>query len=107
MIDRLRASLERYANPSARENMLVDLDAFDRNTRRLCDIARGADMTLRVASKSVRVPALLHRVMELGGHTTRGLMCFSAREAGYLAGEGFDNLLIAYPSVQPADLEVL
>ena len=38
--------------------MLVDLDALERNTRRLVDVAAAAGMTLRVASKSIRVPLL-------------------------------------------------
>ncbi|MFH2010722.1 MAG: amino acid deaminase/aldolase [bacterium] len=87
--------------------MVVDLDVLDANTRRLTAIVRQAGMTLRVASKSFRVPALLERVLEVGGATTRGLMCFSAAEADFLSRQGFDDLLVAYPTVQEPDLELL
>jgi D-serine deaminase-like pyridoxal phosphate-dependent protein len=33
------------------------------------------------------------------------VLCYSAREAAYLATQGFDDLLVAYPSVAAADLE--
>jgi len=87
--------------------MLVDLDVLERNTRRLADVAAEAGMTLRVASKSLRVPDLIRRVMEVGAPTIRGLMCFSAAEASLLHDSGFDDLLIAYPTVQTSDLDLL
>jgi len=87
--------------------MLVDLDALERNTRRLAGVASAAGMTLRVATKSIRVPDLIGRVMKAGAPTLQGLMCFSVDEAELLYGAGFDDLLIAYPTVQAPDLEVL
>ncbi|MEM7314714.1 MAG: alanine racemase [Planctomycetota bacterium] len=85
--------------------MLVDLDAFDRNVEHFLKIARNHEKLLRPASKSVRVPALLHRLQELGGETVCGLMCYSTAEAVFLADHGFDDLLVAYPHVQPADVQ--
>jgi len=87
--------------------MVVDLDILDANTQRLARIAQAHGKRLRVASKSVRVPELLQHILSVGGDHFRGLMCFSAQEAQLLRAEGFDDLLIAYPSVQPADLDVL
>ena len=87
--------------------MLVDLDALERNTKRLAAVAAEAGMTLRVASKSLRVPELIRHVLRVGDPTLRGLMCFSAAEAELLHREGFDDLLIAYPTVQTCDLELL
>jgi len=84
--------------------MFVDLDAFDRNSQRFVDIARGANKSIRIASKSLRVPLLLRRFQELAGITAQGVMCYSVAEAGFLAGEGFDDLLVAYPHVQPQDV---
>jgi D-serine deaminase-like pyridoxal phosphate-dependent protein len=86
--------------------MVVDLDAMDANVRRLAEVARQHGKNLRVASKSVRVPDLLKRIVAVGGEHFRGLMCFSVPEARLLAGEGFDDLLVAYPTVQRSDLEV-
>jgi D-serine deaminase-like pyridoxal phosphate-dependent protein len=87
--------------------MVVDLDVLDANTQRLGTVAKQHGKTLRVASKSVRVPELLKHILTMGGDHFRGLMCFSPHEARLLRAEGFDDLLIAYPSVQPADLDVL
>lgn len=83
---------------------LVDLDAFDRNLDRLLGVAREHGLALRVASKSVRVPALLERTLRKGA---RGLMCFSVEEAARLAARGMDDILIAYPTVQRAALAEL
>jgi D-serine deaminase-like pyridoxal phosphate-dependent protein len=80
---------------------LVDLDAFDRNAAKLEAMAGG--MPIRLATKSVRIPSLIRRVLERG-EAWRGLMSYSAAEARLLANEGFDDLLIAYPTMQAADL---
>ena len=84
--------------------MLVDLDAFDRNVERFVAIARDHQKTLRPATKSIRVPALIRRIADLGGATVRGWMCYSAREARFLGDQGFDDLLVAYPHVQSDDV---
>lgn len=80
---------------------LVDLDAFDRNAAAL--EAAAGDMPIRLATKSVRVPHLIRRVLDRGARW-RGLMSFCAAEAKLLAREGFDDLLVAYPTLQAADL---
>lgn len=87
--------------------MVVDLDVLDENISRLAAVAWRAGKRLRVASKSVRVVALLRRILERGGEAVQGLMCFSPAEAALLAGEGFDDLLLAYPRVGDADLQIL
>lgn len=84
--------------------MVVDLDAFDANVRRLAAIAEAHGKLLRPASKSIRVPALIRRVFEVGGRSLRGLLCYAVAEAALLATEGFDDLVIAYPTVQQSDL---
>lgn len=85
---------------------LVDLDALARNVDRLMARTQGP-VTLRVASKSVRHVGLLRRILERGGARCRGLMCFSAEEAVRLADAGFDDLLVAYPTVQRGALDAL
>jgi D-serine deaminase-like pyridoxal phosphate-dependent protein len=84
----------------------VDLDAFDRNVRHAAGLLQHEGHTLRLATKSVRVSALIRRVLDHGAPYS-GLMCFSAREAGALAAEGFDDLLVAYPTVAGDELRVL
>lgn len=85
---------------------VVDLDAFDQNAAAL--FARVPDgVTLRPATKSLRVPALLERLRTLGGAKVRGWMTFSAAETEHLADAGFDDFLLAYPVAQPIDAERL
>lgn len=86
--------------------ILVDLDVLDANVRRLGAVAAEHGKNLRVASKSVRVPDILHRIQRVGGEHFRGLMCFSVAESQLLAEHGFDDLLVAYPTVQRSDLEI-
>ena len=86
---------------------LVDLDALDDNIERLTDFLRGSGKTLRVASKSVRCIALLRYIQSRAPDIVRGTMCYSAREAGFLAEQGFDDLLLAYPTLQPSDTELI
>ncbi len=83
----------------------VDLDAFDRNVERHLAILRPRKTPLRVATKSIRVPSLIRRVIQQDG--ARGLMCFDVDEAVMLAKEGFDHLLVAYPTLQPQKLDAL
>jgi D-serine deaminase-like pyridoxal phosphate-dependent protein len=84
--------------------VLVDQDRFDANVQRFVTLAARHGKTVRIASKSLRVPALLQRAISAGGSVTRGVMCYSAAEAVYLAEQGFDDLLVAYPAIQPAEL---
>lgn len=85
----------------------VDLDAFDENVRRVVAKVRKAGKWLRPASKSIRVPSLLRRVAEVGSDVVRGVMTYSARETRFLAEQGFDDLLLAYPTLQRSDTDAL
>ncbi len=84
---------------------VVDLDAFEANTRLIASLA--GHKPLRVATKSVRCPALLNHVRELGGSSFRGLMTYTASETEFLASLGETDLLLAYPTMQPSDAEIL
>ncbi len=83
----------------------VDLEAFDRNIDVHLELLQGRGTPLRVASKSVRSVALLRRILERGGESFRGVMCFTVPEAEFLAAQGFDDFLVAYPAFQTSDLE--
>lgn len=72
----------------------IDLDLFDANVAAIAPMALGKHV--RVASKSVRVPEMLRRILQKGV-PYKGIMCYSAREADHLARNGFDDLLIGYP----------
>lgn len=92
-----RTALSGFSLPLA----WVDLDRFRENARRL--VARANGRPIRLATKSVRCRSLLRLVLaEHPGF--RGLMAYSAREAAWLAREGFDDVLVAYPT---ADREAI
>ncbi|MEU6173494.1 amino acid deaminase/aldolase [Streptantibioticus parmotrematis] len=77
---------------------VVDLDAFDANAADLVRRAHGKP--IRVASKSVRCRALLERVLARDGFA--GIMSFTLAESLWLARAGFEDVLLAYPSVDRA-----
>src|SRR5260370_16980002 len=79
----------------------VDLDLLDANIR--AAVARAAGKRVRVASKSVRSVAILRRILD-SSPSIQGLMCFTAREAVWLASQGFDDLLIGYPCFHEQDI---
>lgn len=79
----------------------VDLDLFDANVHKLAGMAQGK--SIRIASKSVRVPALLQRVLK-HSDVFQGLMCYSPREAVFLSQQGFDNVLMGYPVWNELDI---
>lgn len=85
----------------------VDLDAFDRNIKYIASTQAGTGKTIRVASKSVRCIDLIKRIFELGGDAFRGIMSFTAQEARFLVDNDFDDILIAYPSVQNVDMQIM
>ena len=66
-------------------------------------LGRAGGKPIRVASKSVRCRALLERIL---GRDERfaGLMTFTLPETLWLAEQGFENLLLAYPTADTAAL---
>ena len=82
---------------------LVDLDGFWANASDMVRRAQGKP--IRLASKSVRCRALQARVLEGDGFS--GTLAFTLPEALWLAGEGFDDLVVAYPSVDRGALREL
>jgi D-serine deaminase-like pyridoxal phosphate-dependent protein len=100
---RLRAALGQEPLPAA----IVDLDALDANVATLARSVSGSGKTIRVATKSIRCPELVRRILERAGGAARGLMTYTAAETAYLAQQGFDDLLLAYPTAHPRDVELL
>jgi D-serine deaminase-like pyridoxal phosphate-dependent protein len=84
--------------------MVVDLDAFDANAADLT--RRAAGKPIRLASKSVRVPALIEGALATPGF--RGVLAYNLREALWLEEHGItDDLVIAYPTVDRTALSQL
>ncbi len=84
--------------------VVVDLDAFDANAG---DLARRAAGTpIRVASESLRVPALIARALRRPEF--RGVLSYSLREALWLVAQGVtDDVVLGYPTVDRVALRRL
>lgn len=87
--------------------MIVDLDALEHNVRVVLGRLERTPVTLRIATKSIRVPAVLDRLAELGRGRFKGLMTYSAYETAALAERGYNDLLLAYPPSRPDEAAVL
>jgi D-serine deaminase-like pyridoxal phosphate-dependent protein len=79
----------------------VDLDALHANARFM--LAQAAGKPIRTASKSVRSVAVLRHILELDPGF-EGILSFTLPEALFLARQGFENIVVAYPT---ADREAL
>jgi len=73
----------------------VDLDAMWANADAMLERARGKPV--RVASKSVRCRALLQAILD-SDERFAGLMTYTLPETLWLAEQGFEDLLLAYPT---------
>ena len=73
---------------------MVDLDAFDANADDL--VRRAGGKPVRVASKSLRVPALIARALAHDGFA--GVLAYTVAEALWLHETGIsDDIVVAYP----------
>ena len=86
---------------------LIDLDALDRNLETLAATARARGKTLRLATKSIRSIAVMKYLLQRGGGVLRGVMAFAAREAALLVEHGIDDVLVAYPTLDPHDARAI
>jgi D-serine deaminase-like pyridoxal phosphate-dependent protein len=100
-LDALKARYDSALDGATPPFAFVDLDALRANARAMLGQASG--LPIRVASKSVRSVALLRRIFELD-QGFRGVLAFTLPEALWLAGQGFDDIVVAYPS---ADREAI
>lgn len=85
----------------------IDLDAFDSNVEYAAALAKKADKTLRLGTKSLRCLPLMERVLAHASAAFRGFLTFTAEETAFLAQSGHDDFLLAYPTVQPEDMNTL
>jgi D-serine deaminase-like pyridoxal phosphate-dependent protein len=79
----------------------VDLDAMWANADAMLDRAGGKP--IRVASKSIRCRALLGEILRRDQRFA-GLMTYTLAETLWLAEQGFENLLLAYPTTDSESL---
>ncbi len=80
----------------------IDIELLEANIKNIIPKAQGKK--IRIASKSVRIPAVIKRILE-SSDVFQGLMCYSPREAVFLSQQGFDDLLMGYPVWNRADIE--
>jgi len=98
---RSHAQLEQIFEEVEAPFAFVDLDAMWSNSDAM--LARAMEKPIRVASKSLRCRALLERILRRDERYA-GLLTFTLPETLWLAENGFENLLLAYPT---ADTEAL
>lgn len=96
------SAYERALAKRSRPVAFVDLDAFEGNVRSVLARAQGAPV--RLASKSLRCPELMRQALA-SSEQLQGLMCFHGKEACLLAEQGFDDLLVAYPTTDEKTLQ--
>lgn len=99
----LRAIFKRQRLPLA----FIDLDAFDANVEYAACLAHASRKTLRIGTKSLRCLPLMERVLAYPSSVFRGFLTFTAEETAFLAHRGHDDFILAYPTVQPGDMEIL
>ncbi|HEY8076564.1 MAG TPA: alanine racemase [Labilithrix sp.] len=102
------ADWSRYRRAIRGETMplaLVDLDALEANVAHLVRAADGKP--IRLATKSVRAPALMRHIVDAANGAIHGVMAFSGLECPALRAAGFEDIVVAYPTVQPAELDAI
>ena len=98
---RFNAAVASLPEPPSTPIAVVDLDAFDANATDL--VRRAGGKPIRVASKSLRVPALIERALARDGFA--GVLAFTLAEALWLHETGVsDDIVVAYPSVDATAL---
>lgn len=101
---RLNAAVAALPEPPSTPIAVVDLDAFDANAADL--VRRAGGKPVRVASKSLRVPALIARALATDGFS--GVLGYTLDEALWLHETGIsDDVVVAYPTVDAAALRRL
>jgi D-serine deaminase-like pyridoxal phosphate-dependent protein len=103
MVDEAYARLERATAGLQAPFALVDLDAMRANAESL--EARAGGKPMRLASKSLRCRALQQQALARAGFV--GTLAFTLPEALWLAEQGSDDILVAYPTADQAALRAL
>lgn len=79
----------------------IDLDHLLINLHRLG--LRAGQLPVRLVTKSVRCVEMIRTIMAAAPFM-KGLLCYSAAEAAWLASQGFDDIVVAYPTVDGRDI---
>src|SRR5208282_2508404 len=84
--------------------LLIDLDIFEKNLRRVADYAKEHDLRLRPHTKTHK-STVVGRMQISSGAV--GLTVAKVGEAQVMVGSGTPDLLVAYPVIGRAKLERL
>jgi 3-hydroxy-D-aspartate aldolase len=84
--------------------LIVDLDAVERNLKRLADALEGTGVVHRAHAKMHKCPILAQKQME---HGAVGVCCQKVSEAKAMVEGGVDNVLITNEIVDPRKIERL
>jgi D-serine deaminase-like pyridoxal phosphate-dependent protein len=103
MADEDYMRLERATEGLQAPFALVDLDAMRANAESL--EARAGGKPIRLASKSLRCRALQRQALAREGFA--GTLAFTLPEALWLAAQGVDDIVVAYPTADSAALRAL
>src|SRR5690625_3052583 len=87
----IRDALRTTEKPCA----FIHIESLEQNINTILQMAD--DQPIRIASKSIRSVDVLKKIMSYSDQF-QGIMCFTAKEAIYLYEQGFNDLLVAYPT---------
>jgi len=82
----------------------LDLDLLDANIASI--LHRAGNKRIRIATKSIRSCAVLRHILA-SSPKFQGVMTFTAEESLYLIEQGFDDLLLGYPTTDVAAIDGL
>ncbi|PTX53885.1 D-serine deaminase-like pyridoxal phosphate-dependent protein [Melghirimyces profundicolus] len=85
---------KRWSSRLSKPFAYLDLDLLEENMRKIREA--GGGKRIRLASKSLRSVPVIRYILD-SGDPFRGVMCYAAEEALFLAQRGLDDLLVAYP----------
>jgi D-serine deaminase-like pyridoxal phosphate-dependent protein len=83
---------------------VVDLDYLDKNIEDI--LKRAGNTKIRIASKSIRSINILKYIFSKS-RQFQGIMSFTTAETLFLIEQGFNDILIGYPSVNEIEISLL
>ncbi len=84
--------------------LFLDLEAIEKNLEWI--IKNSGNKKIRIATKSVRSKEVLKKILH-SDPVFQGLMTYDLREALWLRSEGFNDILMGYPTVDQEQLALL
>jgi D-serine deaminase-like pyridoxal phosphate-dependent protein len=90
--------------PHQESGLVLDFAAFEKNTESI--LVRSQDKKIRLATKSIRCPGILKLILK--SHPRfQGVMTYTLKEALFLRGLGFTDILMGYPTMDQEALSEL